>query len=137
VSLKELVSWLKRGQIVHLLREICPQKKCTPKSGRYMTAIARKLLTYSKLHTSAIECKEGLCISSRLVDFELLLELKIEQKKGTSLHTHRVVGFKTVRNSLYADRASVRLSDIFWILRVVPLGPCQLLLSKYSCICRN
>jgi hypothetical protein len=44
------------------------------------------LLTYNKLHTSAIECKEGLCIS-RLVDFELLLELKIEQKNGTSLHT--------------------------------------------------
>jgi hypothetical protein len=42
--------------------------------------------TYTKLHTSTIECKEGLCIS-RLVKFELLLELKIEQKQGTSLHT--------------------------------------------------
>jgi hypothetical protein len=30
------------------------------------------------------KCKEGLCIS-RLVKFELLLELKIEQKDGTSL----------------------------------------------------
>jgi hypothetical protein len=48
------------------------------------------------------------------VDFELLLELKIEQKRV--LHCiHRVVGFKTVRNSLCADRASVRPSDIFGI----------------------
>jgi hypothetical protein len=44
------------------------------------------MFTYTKLHSPAIECKERLCIS-RLVDFELLLELKIEQKKGTSLHT--------------------------------------------------
>jgi hypothetical protein len=43
--LKELVSWLKRGQIVQFFREICPRKKCTPKSGRYMTAIAQKLLS--------------------------------------------------------------------------------------------
>jgi hypothetical protein len=42
------------------------------------------MFTYTKLHSPVIECKEGLCIS-RLVDFELLLELKIEQKKGTSL----------------------------------------------------
>jgi hypothetical protein len=42
--LKELESWLERGQIVQFLREICPRKKCTPKSGRNITAIARKLL---------------------------------------------------------------------------------------------
>jgi hypothetical protein len=48
------------------------------------TSKRARILTYSKLHTSAIECREGLCIS-RLVDFELLLELKIEQKDGTSL----------------------------------------------------
>jgi hypothetical protein len=41
------------------------------------------MFTYTKLHSPAIECKEGLCIS-RLVDFELLLELKFEQKQGTS-----------------------------------------------------
>jgi hypothetical protein len=35
---------------------------------------------------AAIECKVAMCIS-RLVKFELLLELKIEQKIGTSLHT--------------------------------------------------
>jgi hypothetical protein len=34
---------------------------------------------------AAIECKVAMCIS-RLVEFELLLELKFEQKKGTSLH---------------------------------------------------
>jgi hypothetical protein len=45
--------------------------------------IAQKELVYLlklTLHRTAIECKEGLCIS-RLVDFELLLELKFEQKK--------------------------------------------------------
>jgi hypothetical protein len=35
---------------------------------------------------AAIECKLAICIS-RLVKFVLLLELKIEQKHGTSLHT--------------------------------------------------
>jgi hypothetical protein len=44
------------------------------------------MFTYTKLDSPAIECKEGLCIS-RLVDFELRLELKIEQEKGTSVHT--------------------------------------------------
>jgi hypothetical protein len=42
--------------------------------------------TYTKLHSPAIECKEGLCIS-RLVEFELLLELKFKQKNSNSLHT--------------------------------------------------
>jgi hypothetical protein len=50
--------------------------------------IPPKELTYSKLHRSTIECKEGLCIS-RLVRFELLFELKIEQKTGTSLDSPR------------------------------------------------
>jgi hypothetical protein len=35
---------------------------------------------------AAIECKLAMCIS-RLVKFELLLEVKFEQKRGTSLHT--------------------------------------------------
>jgi hypothetical protein len=39
VSLKKVVSWLKGGQYVPFLREICPFKKITPKDGRYMTAI--------------------------------------------------------------------------------------------------
>jgi hypothetical protein len=43
-------------------------------------------VTYSKLHSPAIECKEGLALCiSRLVEFELLFELKFEPKKGTSL----------------------------------------------------
>jgi hypothetical protein len=33
---------------------------------------------------AAIECKVAMCIS-RLAEFELLLELKFEQKRGTSL----------------------------------------------------
>jgi hypothetical protein len=44
------------------------------------------MFTYTKLHMATLECKLAMCIS-RLVEFELLLELKIEQKKGTSLHT--------------------------------------------------
>jgi hypothetical protein len=35
---------------------------------------------------ATIECKLAMCIN-RLVEFELLLELKIEQTIGTSLHT--------------------------------------------------
>jgi hypothetical protein len=45
VSLKELESWLKRGQYVRFLREICPQKKCTPKSGANIGAITGILLS--------------------------------------------------------------------------------------------
>jgi hypothetical protein len=33
-----------------------------------------------------LECKLAVVINT-LVEFELLMELKIEQKKGTSLHT--------------------------------------------------
>jgi hypothetical protein len=38
------------------------------------------------IYMGAIECKVAMCIS-RLVDFELLLELKFEQKDGTLLDT--------------------------------------------------
>jgi hypothetical protein len=41
------------------------------------------MFTYTKLAMAAIECKLAMVIS-RLVKFELLLELKIEPKKGTS-----------------------------------------------------
>jgi hypothetical protein len=44
VPLKDVESWLKRGQYVRFLREICPRKKRTTKDGRYMTAIAQILL---------------------------------------------------------------------------------------------
>jgi hypothetical protein len=47
---------------------------------------------------AALECKVSMVIS-RLVKFELLLELKFEQKSGTSLHTKRckdATSFKTV-----------------------------------------
>jgi hypothetical protein len=44
------------------------------------------MFTYTKLHTSSYYCAEDVC-TSRLVEFELLLELKIKQKNGTSLHT--------------------------------------------------
>jgi hypothetical protein len=76
------------------------------------------MFTYTKLHSPAIECKEGLCIS-RLVDFELLLELKIEQKKGTSLHTSCC----RLSQALNSPVRSVRPSDIFRYPRVFPLGP--------------
>jgi hypothetical protein len=41
------------------------------------------MFNYTKLAMAAIECKLAMCIS-RVVEFELLLELKIEQKNGTS-----------------------------------------------------
>jgi hypothetical protein len=42
------------------------------------------MFTYTKLAMAAIECKLAMVIS-RLVKFELLLELQFEQKRGTSL----------------------------------------------------
>jgi hypothetical protein len=42
------------------------------------------MVTYTKLHTSSYYSAEDVCIS-RLVEFELLLELKFEQNNGTSL----------------------------------------------------
>jgi hypothetical protein len=42
--LKELESWLKRGQNVPFLREICPQKKYTPNIGANIGAITGILL---------------------------------------------------------------------------------------------
>jgi hypothetical protein len=57
----------------------------------------------TKLRSPAIECKEGLCIS-RLVDFELLLELKLEQKTFTPLVklvlSHRKSGLRIERLSV-------------------------------------
>jgi hypothetical protein len=42
--LKELVSWLIRGQNGPFLREICPRKKCTPHIGADIGAITGILL---------------------------------------------------------------------------------------------
>jgi uncharacterized protein YerC len=44
VPLKELESWLKRGQNVQLLREICSPKKCIPNIGANIGAITGILL---------------------------------------------------------------------------------------------
>jgi hypothetical protein len=42
--LKELESWLERGQKVQFLREICSPQKCTPKIGANIGAIIGILL---------------------------------------------------------------------------------------------
>jgi hypothetical protein len=63
----------------------------------------------------AIECKLAMCIST-LVEFELLMELKIEQKNGTSL-VKLVLSRENPRHRQCADRTSVRPSYIFWISR--------------------
>jgi hypothetical protein len=44
VLLKKVVSWLKRGQKVPFLREICPLKKMTPKYNAASGIIAGELL---------------------------------------------------------------------------------------------
>jgi hypothetical protein len=44
VLLKKIVSWLKRGQKVPFLREICPLKKMTPKYNAASGIIAGELL---------------------------------------------------------------------------------------------
>jgi hypothetical protein len=55
------------------------------------------------IHTSSYCSAEGVCIST-LVDFELLLELKFEQKDGTSLVklvlSRRKSGLRTERLSI-------------------------------------
>jgi hypothetical protein len=48
--LKELESWLKRGQNVSFLREICPRKKCTPNIGANIGAITGILLSRNEQH---------------------------------------------------------------------------------------
>jgi hypothetical protein len=60
---------------------------CTDTMSDYAKFIPQKELVYLLnliIHMAAIECKVAMCIC-RLLDFELLLELKFEQKKGTSL----------------------------------------------------
>jgi hypothetical protein len=52
------------------------------------------------------------------VDFELLLELKIEQKHGTSLHTASCTGRVKDENS----RASVRPSELFQYQHIILAG---------------
>jgi hypothetical protein len=48
--LKELESWLERGQNASFLREICPPKKCTPNIG----AITGILLINKEIDTKHI-----------------------------------------------------------------------------------
>jgi hypothetical protein len=77
---------------------------------------------------AAIECKEGLCIS-RLVDFELLLELKIEQKKGTSLHTSCYKATSSLKQSV---RGQYCLSVPVIYFNITPLFERDLTTSMYS-----
>jgi hypothetical protein len=48
------------------------------------TSKRARTFNFTKLAIAAIECKLAM-VTSRLVEFELLLQLKFEQKKGTSL----------------------------------------------------
>jgi hypothetical protein len=52
--LKELESWLKRGQNIPFLREIYPRKKCTPNIGANIGAITGILLSYKVFHCLAV-----------------------------------------------------------------------------------
>jgi hypothetical protein len=72
---------------------------------------------------AAIECKLTMVIS-RLVKFELLLELKIEQKKGTSL-VKPVLSRENPRHRQCADRTSVRPSYIFRYQHIELAGTAQ------------
>jgi hypothetical protein len=47
--LKELESWLERGQNVPFLRKTCPRKKCTPNIGANIGAITGILLIEAKV----------------------------------------------------------------------------------------
>jgi hypothetical protein len=55
---------------------------------------------------ATLECKLAMCIS-RLVEFELLLELKIEQKDGTSLVKLVLSRRKSVSRLKIVQRLSV------------------------------
>jgi hypothetical protein len=71
VSLKELESWLKRGQKVPFLREICSPQKCTPKIGANIGAINGILLkpwpTTTKTSWQRItRARSSSCILSRV-----------------------------------------------------------------------
>jgi hypothetical protein len=44
MSLKELVSWLKRGQYVRFFREICPRKNIPPEYNAASRIIAGELI---------------------------------------------------------------------------------------------
>jgi hypothetical protein len=52
--------------------------------AKFIPSKRARIITYTKLAMAALECKVAMVIS-RLVKLELLLELKFEQKKGTSL----------------------------------------------------
>jgi hypothetical protein len=71
---------------------------------------------------AALECKLAMVINT-LVEFELLMELKIEQKKGNFTIYLVLKDASSLKTVLARRVQSVRPSDIFWISRVVPLGP--------------
>jgi hypothetical protein len=78
------------------------------------------MFTYTKLHMATIECKLAMCIS-RLVEFELLLKLKFEQKSGTSLHTSR---YKAASSLKTVERLSIPVIYFYicaYNLRELPL----------------
>jgi hypothetical protein len=74
------------------------------------------MITYTKLAMAAIECKLAMC-TSRLLEFELLLELKFE-KKGYLTRYPILVGRDYIQNI----RASVRPSYFGTISHTVILG---------------
>jgi hypothetical protein len=73
---------------------------------------------------AAIECKLAMCIS-RLVKFELLLELKIEQNVGTLLHTACYKAASSLKQSV---RGQYRLS-----IPVIYFDICALFHSDLAC----
>jgi hypothetical protein len=75
VSLKELESWLKRGQKVPFLREICSPDKCTPKIGANIGAITGILLSRYGLITVKVRL-----IQSNLCSFSLIKKTRVLER---------------------------------------------------------
>jgi hypothetical protein len=73
-----------------------------------------------------------MCIS-RLVEFELQLELKIEQKKGTSL-VKLVLSRENPRHRQCADRTSVRPSYIFRYQHIELVGTAHSSCLRYVAV---
>jgi hypothetical protein len=78
VLLKKVVSWLKRGQKVPFLREICPLKKMTPKYNAASGIIAGELLnesTFRYIIFDQADCT-GLTINYRRMMEVLVANIK-------------------------------------------------------------
>jgi hypothetical protein len=95
VPLKELESWLKRGQNVPFLREICSPKECIPKIGANIGAITGILLREDPLSPGNLDVffqkYRIMCLSickSKVNSFQAIALLTGQKKEVLFLRGH-------------------------------------------------